>query len=66
MTGAYEVTVTDTVNLTTCFTAMVTPASWTARDAQELAEDVARCLKPGHAVAVVAAAGPQNAGRAES
>lgn len=53
--SSYEICVIDSSNGTTCFTATVTPAPWTARDAQELATDLARCLKPGHAVTAVAA-----------
>lgn len=64
MSGTYEVTVIS--DGATCFTATVTPAPWTARDAQELAVDLARCLKPGHMVAVVAAAGARDEGRAET
>lgn len=64
MSGTYEVTVTGEDG--TCFTATITPAAWTARDAQELATDLARCLKPGHTVDVLAPAGPRDEGRAES
>jgi hypothetical protein len=65
VSGTYEITITDSSAGTTCFTATIAPASWTARDAQELATDLSRCLKPGHAVAVVAA-GSRDEGRAES
>jgi hypothetical protein len=65
MSGTYEVTFTDGRDGTTCFTATVTPAPGSARDAQELATDLTRCLHPGHAVAVVAA-GSRDEGRAES
>jgi hypothetical protein len=65
MSGTYEIAVTNDGG-DTCFMATVTPAPWTARDAQELAEDLARCLKPGHAVAVVVAVGGRDAGRAAS
>lgn len=53
MSGSYEVTVSGEDGV--CFTATVTPAPWTARDTQELATDLARCLKPGHEVAVAGA-----------
>ncbi len=61
--SAYEVTVTDRTNGEVCFTATITPAPWTARDAPELATDLARCLNPDHAVAVV---GAGSEGRAET
>lgn len=64
--STYEITITDRENDTVCFTATVTPAPWTARDAQELATDLGRCLKPGHAVAAVAALGARDEGRAET
>jgi hypothetical protein len=66
MSGTYEVTVTDVSDGTTCFTATVTPAPWTARDAQELAADLTRCLKPGHTVGVVATLGDRDEGQASS
>jgi hypothetical protein len=33
-----------------CFTGELSPEAWGARDAQECAEDLARCLRPGHIV----------------
>jgi hypothetical protein len=62
--SSYEVTVSCVNGV--CFTATVTPAPWTARDAQELATDLARCLKPDHKVAVIAVAGARNEGAAVS
>jgi hypothetical protein len=64
VSGTYEVTVSDANGV--CFTATVTPAPWTARDALELATDLARCLKPDHRVAAVAVAGARDEGHAES
>lgn len=32
------------------FTGELAPEAWGARDAQEFAQDLARCLKPGHVV----------------
>lgn len=64
MSGTYEVTVSGMDGL--CFTATVTPAPWTARDAQESATDLARCLKPDHQVAVVAAVNSRDEGAAAS
>lgn len=61
--SSYEVTVTDGTTGEVCFTATITPAPWTARDAQELATDLARCLNPDHTVAVV---GASDEGRAET
>lgn len=52
--SSYEVTVADEAG-ETCFTATVIPAPWTARDAQELATDISRCLAPGHTVTAVSA-----------
>jgi hypothetical protein len=52
--SAYEVAVVGDTG-ETCFTATVTLAPWTARDAQELATDISRCLKPGHTVTAVSA-----------
>lgn len=52
--STYEVAIGDANG--TCFTATVTPAAWTARDAQELANDISRCLKPGHTVTAVSTA----------
>lgn len=63
--NTYEVAITDDTDASTCFTATITPAAWTARDAQELATDLARCLKPGHTIAVVAA-GSRDEGAAKS
>lgn len=66
--SSYEVVVTDTTDphAETCFTATITPAPWTARSAQELAEDLSRCLTPGHLVVAVRAVGGRDEGRAES
>jgi hypothetical protein len=61
VSGTYEVTVI--ADSAACFVATITPAPWTARDAQELATDLARCLKPGHTVKAV---GSQDEGQAES
>lgn len=61
--SSYDVTVTDRAAGTVCFTATITPASWTARNAAELASDLARCLNPGHTVTTV---GSRDEGRAES
>jgi 16S rRNA G1207 methylase RsmC len=61
--STYDVTVTDRANGEVCFTATITPAPWTARDAQELAVDLARCLEPGHTVTAV---GDRDEGRAET
>ncbi|MGI5247748.1 hypothetical protein [Dactylosporangium sp. CA-139066] len=63
--STYEIAVIDSSDGSTCFTATVTPAPWTARDAQELATDLARCLKSGHVVTAVAASG-RDEGRAET
>lgn len=65
MSGTYEVAVSGGDG-SVCFTATITPAPWTARDAQELADDLARCLKPEHSVTVVAALGGRDQGRAAS
>lgn len=64
MSSSYEVTVVS--NGAACFTATVTPAPWMARGAQELATYLARCLKPGHTVAVVAVVDSRDEGQAES
>jgi len=65
--SSYEIAVIDSrADGAPCFTATITPAPWTARDAQELATDLARCLKPGHTVTVVAAAGSRDEGQAAS
>lgn len=61
--SSYDVTITDRGDGTVCFTATITPASWTARDARELATDLARCLNPGHVITAVRSG---DEGRAES
>ena len=65
MSSTYEVAVANHDG-EMCFTATITPAPWTSRDAQEMATDLARCLAPGHVVTAVPAIGVADEGRATS
>jgi hypothetical protein len=49
--SAYGVVISH-VDSNESFTGELAPEAWGARDAQEMAEDLARCLKPGHRVEV--------------